>query len=133
MLFRSVSQSRYFPEVIRQGRLARVVTPLFELIDLKTKAVHFIYPDEEKDAAIARLGYKPEEVNKRYTLKRNKGLGELSDAAKMTLVESPRLQRYQLNDLTMMQQLFQIFSAKDAVEHRRELIFSLGLLEDEAV
>jgi len=122
-----------FPEVIRQGRLARVVTPLFELTDLKTKAVHFIYPDEEKDAAIARLGYKPEEVNKRYTLKRNKGLGELSDAAKMTLVESPRLQRYQLDDLTMMQQLFQIFSAKDAVEHRRELIFSLGLLEDEAV
>lgn len=120
-----------FPEVIRQGRLARVVTPLFELIDLKTKAVHFIYPDEEKDVAIARLGYKPEEVNKRYTLKRNKGLGELSDAAKMTLVESPRLQRYHLEDIAPMQQLFQVFSAKDAVESRRELIFSLGLLEDE--
>lgn len=113
-----------FPEIIRQGRLYRVRTPLFELIDLKTRDRKFIYSDEDKDTRISQMGYHPSQVNITYTLKRNKGLGEQSDPCKMTLVENPRLTQILYPDVEEMRKLFLVFSGKDYVQHRRELIFS---------
>lgn len=115
----------HFPEVIRQGRLKRVVTPLFELTD--KKKTHFIYAAENKDEAVISLGYKPEDAGKRYSLRRIKGLGQLSDLAKMTLVREPRFVEYQTEDIGNMRALYEVFSLDKMVANRRQLIFSLGL------
>ncbi len=120
----------HFPKVITEGKLFRVITPFFEVTDLKTKVKHFIYPDEDREVGVQRLGYKPEEVNKRYTIKRNKGLGEMSDEGNLTLVRQPRLQSFQTTDLETMLKLYTVFSGKDAVEARRDLIFKLGVVQD---
>ena len=67
---------KHFPKVIEEGMLFRVSTPLFELRNLKTKDLHFIYAEENKEGRIKDLGFKIEDLNKTYTLKRNKGLGK---------------------------------------------------------
>lgn len=120
----------HFPKVITEGKLFRVITPFFEITDLKTKAHHFVYPDEDREVVLAKLGFKPEDVNKRYTLKRNKGLGEMGEQSQLTLVRKPRLQSFQTTDLDTMLRLYTVFSGKDAVEARRDLIFKLGVTKD---
>lgn len=121
----------HFPEIIRQGMLFRVITPLFEVTDLKTKAKHFIYHDEDREKALNRFGYSPEDSGKKYNIKRNKGLGEMSDEGNMTLVRNPRLQSFQTNDIASMLKLYMIFSGKDYVSQRRDVIFERGLLVED--
>lgn len=126
----------HFPKVIEQGRLVRVITPLFEVYDLKAKVKHFIYPEtgqreiETRQLGLNALGFKSEDANKRYTIKRNKGLGEMSEAANLTLVKDPRYQAFQTPALDEMTKLYMVFSGSDFVAARRELIFKLGISPD---
>lgn len=121
----------HFPAIIEQKRLFRVQTPFFEVTDLKTKEVRFIYAGENKDDAIANMGYDPARVGKDYTLKRNKGLGELSDAGKMTLVQNPRLTPLcpSAEHLDTLRKMYQVFSGSEEVESRRALLFKMGLVQ----
>jgi DNA gyrase/topoisomerase IV subunit B len=121
----------HFPEIIRQGMLYRVITPLFEVTNLKTKQLHFIYHDEDRRAALETLGFRAEDSGKTYTIKRNKGLGEGSPQAMLTLVENPRLVSFQTDDIGELHQLYHIFSGKKEVETRRNLIFERGLVVEE--
>jgi len=122
----------YFPEVIRQGKLCRVITPLYEITDKKNRKHHFIYPDEDRERRVVELGFKPEDINKTYTQKRNKGLGEMSKKSNMTLVENPRFQYIKHENIEELKELFFVFSGKKKVSERKDLIFKLGLENDDA-
>ena len=119
---------KHFPKVIEEGKLFRVDTPLFELKNLKTKDLHFIYAEESKEDRIKELGFKLEDLGKAYTLKRNKGLGEMSDKANLTLVENPKLQEFKTNDIKSFLKMFYLFSGKDHIQDRKDLIFAIGLI-----
>jgi topoisomerase-4 subunit B len=60
---------QFFPEVVKEGHLYILQTPLFRVRNRHETA--YCYTPEEKSAAIARLGPKPE-------ITRFKGLGEIS-------------------------------------------------------
>jgi topoisomerase IV subunit B len=60
---------QFFPELIKQGHLHILQTPLFRVRN--KKKTNYCYSDEERVAAIAELGPKPE-------ITRFKGLGEIS-------------------------------------------------------
>ncbi|MGJ8723383.1 MAG: DNA topoisomerase IV subunit B [Roseibacillus sp.] len=60
---------QFFPELIREGHLSILETPLFRVRN--KKKTHYCYDEAEKDAALAELG-KTAEVT------RFKGLGEIS-------------------------------------------------------
>jgi topoisomerase-4 subunit B len=60
---------QFFPELIREGHLSILETPLFRVRN--KKKTHYCYDDQEKEAALAELG-KTAEVT------RFKGLGEIS-------------------------------------------------------
>lgn len=121
----------HFPEVIRQGRLFRVHTPFYEILNTKTKELHFVYHDEDLEERIRSFGLDPNDVNKTFTRKRIKGLGELGVVAKKTLVLNPRLVPLQYDDIDKLRALCYMFSGSDFVDQRREYIFSNGLLIDE--
>ena len=121
----------HFPEVIRQGRLFRVHTPFYEILNVKTKQLHFVYHDEDLTERLLAFGLDPKDVNKTFTRKRIKGLGELGIEAKKTLVVNPRLISLQYDDTEKLQSLCHMFSGSDFVDQRREYIFANGLLIDE--
>lgn len=56
------------PELLYQGKVYMVLTPLFNIRDSKDK-IHYCYTEEEKEKLIKTLKGK-------YTVKRVKGLGE---------------------------------------------------------
>jgi topoisomerase-4 subunit B len=60
---------QFFPDVVREGHLYILQTPLFRVRN--KKETFYCYNDEEKQAAINKLGGKPE-------ITRFKGLGEIS-------------------------------------------------------
>jgi topoisomerase IV subunit B len=60
---------QFFPDVVREGHLYILQTPLFRVRNKKETI--YCYSDEEKQNAIAKLGGKPE-------ITRFKGLGEIS-------------------------------------------------------
>lgn len=60
---------QFFPDLVREGHLFILQTPLFRVRN--KKETHYCYSDEEKQIAINRLGGKPE-------ITRFKGLGEIS-------------------------------------------------------
>lgn len=121
----------HFPEVIKQGKLSRVITPLFEVTDVKTKQIRFIYPGENRQDAVAAMGYNPADVGKTYLIKRDKGLGEMGDQAQLTLVDNPRLQSFQTDNVEDLRKLQLVFSGKDFIPTRRELIFKHGLVMED--
>jgi topoisomerase IV subunit B len=60
---------QFFPDLVRQGHLFVLQTPLFRVRN--KKETRYCYSDEEKQRAIAQLGKNPE-------ITRFKGLGEIS-------------------------------------------------------
>lgn len=119
---------RHFPKIIEQGYLYKINTPLFEIKNTKKNKTYFIYADENKQELLQQTGYK--EDSKIWTLKRNKGLGEMSDAANLTLVRNPRLQQFKSENIKELLEMFHLFSGKANVQDRRDLIFEQGLTSD---
>ncbi len=60
---------QFFPDLVRNGHLFVLETPLFRVRNKKETI--YCYNDEEKQVAIAKLGSKPE-------ITASKGLGEIS-------------------------------------------------------
>ena len=60
---------QFYPELVKEGHLYILQTPLFRVRN--KKQTHYCYSEEEKRAAILKLGTKPE-------ITRFKGLGEIS-------------------------------------------------------
>lgn len=60
---------RLTPTLIKDGHLYIALTPLFEIKDLKTDTFYYAFSDDEKDEIVSKLT--------KYTVNRNKGLGEV--------------------------------------------------------
>lgn len=56
------------PTLIKEGKIYRLLTPLYEIRDKKTDEMYYAYNDNEKDEVISKL--------KEYQISRVKGLGE---------------------------------------------------------
>lgn len=101
---------QFFPELIRQGHLYILQTPLFRVRN--KKEVHYCYTAEEKEKAIKSVGKNPE-------ITRFKGLGEISpDEFKFFIGEDIRLDRVRLSKDDTVPELLEFYMGKNSIERQ---------------
>ncbi len=125
---------QFFPDIVREGHLYILQTPLFRVRNKKETI--YCYSEEEKRAAIEKLGGKPE-------ITRFKGLGEISpgefegfigkdirlDPVILEKESSiPKILTYYMGKNTMERQLFII----DNLIFERDIVQEPVVIEDEA-
>ncbi|WP_104733818.1 DNA topoisomerase IV subunit B [Hanstruepera ponticola] len=117
---------QFFPELIKEGHLYILQTPLFRVRN-KKKTI-YCYSEEERQNAIEELKPKPE-------ITRFKGLGEISpDEFKHFIGEDIRLDPVMLDDDMSIEELLQFYMGKNTPD-RQEFIINnlkveLDLVED---
>jgi topoisomerase-4 subunit B len=117
---------QFFPELIKEGHLYILQTPLFRVRN--KKETFYCYSQAEKQAAINKLSGKPE-------ITRFKGLGEISpDEFKHFIGEDIRLDPVMLDKETSIEELLQFYMGKNT-PNRQEFIINnlkveLDLVED---
>lgn len=95
---------QFFPELIKEGHLYILQTPLFRVRDKKETI--YCYAEAERIAAIEKLKGKPE-------ITRFKGLGEISpDEFKYFIGEDMRLDPVMLDKATTIEQLLAFYMAR---------------------
>ena len=119
---------QFFPELIRQGHLFVLQTPLFRVRNKKSTL--YCYDDTEREAAIKTLGKNPE-------ITRFKGLGEISpDEFKHFISEDIRLDPVKIDAHESIKEMLKFFMGKNTPERQeyiiRNLRFELDLVEEEA-
>jgi topoisomerase-4 subunit B len=119
---------QFFPELIRQGHLFVLQTPLFRVRNKKSTL--YCYDDTEREAAIKTLGKNPE-------ITRFKGLGEISpDEFKHFISEDIRLDPVKIDAHESIKEMLKFFMGKNTPERQeyiiRNLRFELDLVEDDA-
>ena len=118
---------QFFPELIKEGHLYILQTPLFRVRD--KQKTHYCYSEQERVEAIASLKGKPE-------ITRFKGLGEISpDEFKHFIGEDIRLDPVMLDKATTIEQLLEFYMGKNT-QTRQEFIINnlkveLDLAENE--
>ena len=106
---------QFFPDLVKHGHVYILDTPLFRVRN-KQETI-YCYNETEKQAAIKKLGGKPE-------ITRFKGLGEISPEEFGTFIgEDIRLQPVMLMPETHIQQLLEYYMGKNTME-RQEFIIS---------
>ena len=101
---------QFFPDLIRQGHLYILQTPLFRVRN--KKEVHYCYTAEEKEKAIKKIGKSPE-------ITRFKGLGEISpDEFKFFIGEDIRLDRVRLSKEDTVSELLEFYMGKNSMERQ---------------
>jgi topoisomerase-4 subunit B len=118
---------QFFPELIKEGHLYILDTPLFRVRD-KNKT-HYCYSDTEKKKAIKSLKGKPE-------ITRFKGLGEISpDEFAHFIGDNIRLDPVMLDKEMSIDQLLTFYMGKNTPDRQKFIIenlkFELDLVEDE--
>lgn len=106
---------RLSPELLKQGKVYRLMTPLFEVRDLKTDEMHYAYTDKQKDDLL--------KVVKNAQVSRVKGLGE-SDSSVMEdclNMENPNYLRVTWNDAKKIADKMEQWMGND-IEARKEII-----------
>ena len=104
---------QFFPELIKEGHLYILQTPLFRVRNKKETI--YCYSEEERKAAIEKLKPKPE-------ITRFKGLGEISpDEFKNFIGETIRLDPIMMDKNTSIEQLLSFYMGKNT-PHRQEFI-----------
>ncbi|MBD37362.1 MAG: DNA topoisomerase IV [Opitutae bacterium] len=119
---------QFFPELIRQGHLFVLQTPLFRVRNKKSTL--YCYDDTEREAAIKTLGKNPE-------ITRFKGLGEISpDEFKHFISEDIRLDPVKIDAHESIKEMLKFFMGKNTPERQeyiiRNLRFELDLVEEGA-
>ena len=119
---------QFFPELIRQGHLFVLQTPLFRVRNKKSTL--YCYDDTEREAAIKTLGKNPE-------ITRFKGLGKISpDEFKHFISEDIRLDPVKIDAHESIKEMLKFFMGKNTPERQeyiiRNLRFELDLVEDDA-
>jgi len=110
---------QFFPDLVRNGHLYVLETPLFRVRN--KKETFYCYNDEEKKAAIAKLGTKPE-------ITRFKGLGEISPEEFGKFIgEDMHLEPIILQKETSIQKLLTYFMGKNTPERQRFIIDNLKI------
>ena len=113
---------QFFPDVIRQGHLFILETPLFRVRN-KRKTI-YCYSEAEKQAAVAELGAGHE-------ITRFKGLGEISAGEfKDFIGENIRLEPVSMNHLYSSDELLAFFMGKNTPERQDFIIDNLRVEKD---
>ena len=113
---------QYFPDLIRNSHLFILETPLFRVRN-KRETI-YCYSEEEKQAAIAKLGASHE-------ITRFKGLGEISAGEfKDFIGENIRLEPVTLNHLHNSDDLLGFFMGKNTPERQDFIIGNLRVEKD---
>jgi len=113
---------QFFPDLVKNGHVYILQTPLFRVRNKKETA--YCYSDEERKAAIAKLGPKPE-------ITRFKGLGEISpDEFKHFIGKDIRLEPVLLDQQASIQQLLNYYMGKNTQERQEFIIENLRVEVD---
>ena len=119
---------QFFPELVRNNHIFILETPLFRVRNKKETI--YCYSEEEKQAAVGKLGNKPE-------ITRFKGLGEISpDEFAGFIGEEIRLEPVILQKDTKIQDLLGFYMGKNTPDRQQFIIDKLrvekDLVEEEA-
>jgi topoisomerase IV subunit B len=113
---------QFFPDLIKKGHVHILQTPLFRVRNKKETV--YCYSDEERLAAIARLGTNPE-------ITRFKGLGEISpDEFKHFIGKDMRLDQVTLKKEDAVHDLLSFYMGKNTSERQNFIIDNLVVEED---
>ena len=108
---------QFFPEVIKEGHLYILDTPLFRVRD--KKETHYCYSEKEKQKAMQKLRGKPE-------VTRFKGLGEISPNEFVHFIgKDIRLDPVMLNKETSIEKLLEFYMGKNTPERQKFIINNL--------
>ncbi len=117
---------QFFPDLVKNGHVYILETPLFRVRN--KQETHYCYDETEKQAAVKKLGGKPE-------ITRFKGLGEISpDEFARFIGADMRVQPVMIMPETHIQQILEYYMGKNTQE-RQEFIINnlkveLGLLDE---
>ena len=113
---------QFFPEVIRQGHLFVLQTPLFRVRNKKETL--YCYSEEERLKAVARCGANAE-------ITRFKGLGEISpDEFREFIGEGMRLDKVRITKDDPIHDLLEFYMGKNTYERQGFIIDNLRIEED---
>jgi topoisomerase-4 subunit B len=108
---------QFFPEMIKEGHLYILQTPLFRIRNKKETI--YCYSEEERKAAMEKLKPKPE-------ITRFKGLGEISpDEFKNFIGETIRLDPVMLDKATSIEKLLEFYMGKNTPDRQDFIINNL--------
>jgi topoisomerase IV subunit B len=108
---------QFFPELIKEGHLYILQTPLFRVRD--KKQTFYCYSEQERREAIEKLSGKPE-------ITRFKGLGEISpDEFKFFIGEDIRLDPVMMDKNTTTEQLLEFYMGKNTPDRQKFIIENL--------
>ncbi|SHI90541.1 DNA topoisomerase IV subunit B [Pseudozobellia thermophila] len=113
---------QFFPELIKEGHLYILQTPLFRVRNKKETI--YCYSDEERQMAIRKLSGKPE-------ITRFKGLGEISpDEFKHFIGGDIRLEPVMLDKAMSIEQLLKFYMGKNTPDRQEFIIENLKVEVD---
>jgi len=113
---------QFFPDLIKKGHVYILQTPLFRVRNKKETI--YCYSEEERIAAIAKLGANPE-------ITRFKGLGEISpDEFKNFIGKDMRLDQVSLRKGDAVSDLLAFYMGKNTSERQNFIIDNLVVEED---
>jgi topoisomerase IV subunit B len=113
---------QFFPELVRQGHLYILQTPLFRVRN--KKITQYCYNREEKEAAVKKLGANPE-------ITRFKGLGEISPLEFRHFIgKDIRLEPVRVKKGDHIQEILPFFMGKNTPERQDFIIDNLRMEED---
>ncbi len=113
---------QFFPDLVRNGHLFILETPLFRVRNKKETI--YCYTDEERQRAIHKLGGKPE-------ITRFKGLGEISPEEFGGFIgEDIRLEPIILNKETKIADLLKFYMGKNTPDRQTFIIDNLKVEKD---
>ncbi len=115
---------QFFPDLVRQGHLFILETPLFRVRD--KQQTFYCYSETERDAAVRKLRGKPE-------ITRFKGLGEISpDEFKDFISDNIRLEPVVMTDDTDIESILEYYMGKNTPSRQEFIIGNLRVEKDEA-
>ncbi len=113
---------QFFPDLVKNNHVKILQTPLFRVRNKKETA--YCYSDEERKAAIAKLGPKPE-------ITRFKGLGEISpDEFKHFIGKDIRLEPVLLDQKASINELLNYYMGKNTQDRQDFIIDNLRVEKD---
>lgn len=115
---------QFFPDLVKKNHVFILQTPLFRVRNKKNTI--YCYNDEERVAAIKKLGPKPE-------ITRFKGLGEISpDEFAHFIGKDIRLDKVTMRKEDLLKDLLEFYMGKNTSERQNFIIDNLILLDDGA-
>ncbi|MGL4227066.1 MAG: DNA topoisomerase IV subunit B [Tannerellaceae bacterium] len=113
---------QFFPDLIKKNHVYILQTPLFRVRNKKETI--YCYSDEERVAAIEKLGPKPE-------ITRFKGLGEISpDEFRNFINEDIRLDPVRMKKEDSVKEMLEFYMGKNTMERQTFIIDNLVVEED---